>query len=284
VIGRSPFGLAPVVLLALAGCASLRAKPTIPKAAPLTAPAPEALLAAIDDRSAAVHTFRALAQMHYAGESDRIAVKEVVAVERPNRLRIEMMSAFGVALQIASDGERLCAYHRGDRTFYRGRATAANLSRFTRLDLELDDVVDLLIGLPPHREWHGRPSMRFERPEGNWRVETSLRDGGLLTLWFDPDSLLPVRAREATSTGAVRYTASYGQYDTVSGVIMPSSVRFEVPEQQARIDLRYSDVSLNSSLGAGLFSFEAPSGSKIVDLDAVGRTERPPAIALRRAP
>lgn len=279
--GRSLFGFAAVVMLALAGCASLRAKPAIPKAAPTIAPSPEALLAAIDDRSAAVRTFRALAQMHYAGESDKIAVKEVVAVERPNRLRIEMLSAFGVALQIASDGARLCAYHRGDRTFYRGRATAANLSRFTRLDLELDDVVDLLIGLPPHREWRGKPSMTFERPEGTWRVETSLRHGELLTVWFDPDSLLPVRAREATSAGAVRYTASYGQYDTISGVVIPTWVRFEVPEQQARIDLRYSDVSLNASLGAGLFSFDAPSGSKIVDLDAIGRADRPTAVSMR---
>jgi outer membrane lipoprotein-sorting protein len=281
VITRAPSGLAAVVMLALAGCASLRGQSAIPKSAPTSAPAPEALLAAIDDRSAAVRTFRALAQMHYAGQSDKIAVKEVVAVERPNRLRIEMMSAFGVALQIASDGARLCAYHRGDRTFYRGRATAANLSRFTRLDLELDDVVDLLIGFPPRREWLGKPSMTFERPDGTWRVEASLRDGGMLTVWFDPDSLLPLRAREATSAGAVRYTASYGQYDTISGVVMPAWVRFEVPEQQTRIDLRYSDVSLNVSLAAGLFSFEAPSGSKIVDLDAIGRADRATAVAMR---
>ncbi len=280
-IAHARFGLAAAAVLALAGCASLRGQPAVPRAAPTIAPSPDALLAAIDERSAAVHTFRALAQMHYAGESDRIAVKEIVAVERPNRLRIEMMSAFGVALQIASDGARLCAYHRGDRTFYSGRATAANLSRFTRLDLELGDVVDLLIGLPPHREWLGKPSMTFERPAGMWRVETSLRDGGRLTLWFDPDSLLPTRAMEATSTGAVRYTASYGQYDIVSGVLIPTSVRFEMPEQQAKIDLRYSDISLNARLAAGLFSFDAPSGSKIVDLDTVGQVDRPTTVAVR---
>ena len=278
---RSRFGLVAVAVLALGGCASLRVGPEEPRSAPTTAVSADRLLAGIDQRSAAVQTFRALAQMHYVGSSDTLAVKEVVAVERPNRLRIEMMSAFGVALQIASDGSRLCAYHRGDRTFYRGRATAENLSRFTRLDLELADVVDLLIGLPPHREWRGTPSIAFDRPQGNWRVETALGDGGSLTVWFDPDSLLPVRATETSSTGAVRYTAKYGNYGTVSGVAMPAAVRFEVPEQEAKIDLRYSDVSLNANLAAGLFSFDAPAGSKIVDLDAVGSIDPPVTLAIR---
>jgi outer membrane lipoprotein-sorting protein len=281
VIARSRFIFVAIAVLILGGCASLRVGPEEPKVEPPTPVSADALLSAIDDRSAAVQTFRALAQMHYVGSSDTLAVKEVVAVERPNRLRIEMMSAFGVALQIASDGSRLCAYHRGDRTFYRGRATAANLSRFTRLDLELGDVVDLLIGLPPHREWRGRPSIAFERPEGYWRVETSLSDGGSLTVWFDPDSLLPVRATESSATGAVRYTAKYGRYSLVSGVAMPAAVRFEVPEQETKIDLRYSEVSLNANLAAGLFTFDAPAGSKIVDLDAVSSVDRPTALAVR---
>ena len=278
---RSRFALFVAAALVVGGCTALRVEPETPRSEPTTAVSADTLLAGIDERSAAVQTFRALAQMHYVGSSDTLAVKEVVAVERPNRLRIEMMSAFGVALQIASDGSRLCAYHRGDRTFYRGRATAANLSRFTRLDLELADVVDLLIGLPPHREWRGRPSIAFDRPQGNWRVETDLGDGGSLTVWFDPDSLLPVRATETSAAGAVRYIAKYGNYSVVSGVAMPAAVRFEVPAQEAKIDLRYSDVSLNSSMNAGLFSFDAPVGSKIVDLDAVGSIESPSTLAVR---
>jgi outer membrane lipoprotein-sorting protein len=281
VSARALFGLVAVIMLALGGCASLRVEPEEPRSVPATAVSADALLAGIDERSAAVQTFRALAQMHYVGSSDTLAVKEVVAVERPNRLRIEMMSAFGVAMQIASDGSRLCAYHRGDRTFYRGRATAANLSRFTRLDLELADVVDLLIGLPPHREWRGTPSIAFDRPQGNWRVETALGDGGSLTVWFDPDSLLPVRATETSAAGAVRYIAKYGNYGLVSGVPMPAAVRFEVPAQEAKIDLRYSDVSLNATLSAGLFSFEAPDGSKIVDLDTIGSLDSPTTVVAR---
>ena len=92
---------------------------------------------------------------------------------------------------------------------------------------------------------------------------------------------MPVRATETSAAGAVRYIAKYGNYGLVSGVPMPAAVRFEVPAQEAKIDLRYSDVSLNATLSAGLFSFDAPDGSKIVDLDTVGSIDSPITLAVR---
>jgi outer membrane lipoprotein-sorting protein len=258
----------PIVAL-LAGCTVLRARPVPPRTVPPSAVSAEGLLATVDERSASLHSFRALADMHYVGPKDKLAVKEIVAVERPDRLHIEMMSAFGVALQIASDGERLSAYHRGERTYYRGKATADNLARFTRLELDLRDVADLLIGLPPGRQRVGRPSIAFEPPQGFWRVTTALVDGGSQTMWFDPDTLFALRAEEADRRGNVLYRATYASYTTVSGMSVPSEVRFEVPEQSAKIDLRYSDISLNGRLSPELFSFAPPPGAKVVDLDEV---------------
>lgn len=228
----------------------------------------------MDERAAALHSFRALADMHYVGPSDRIAVKEVVAVERPDHLRIEMMSAFGVALQIASDGDRLSAYHRGERTYYKGRATPDNLARFTHLELALGDIARLLIGLPPARQRIGRPLMAFEKPQGLWRVSTAIAGGGLQTVWFDPDTLLPVRAEETDSNGIVQYSARYASYTNVAGIDVPSEVRFEVPQQSAKIDLRYSDISLNAELSKNLFAFDPPPGARIVDLDAIDAADR----------
>jgi outer membrane lipoprotein-sorting protein len=262
--------LLPLAVVALlAGCTALRARPTPLRAAPPSAVSAEGLLGTVDDRSASLHSFRALADMHYVGPKDRLAVKEIVAVERPDRLRIEMMSAFGVALQIASDGERLSAYHRGERTYYRGKATADNLARFTRLELALRDVADLLIGLPPGRQRLGHPSIAFEPPQGLWRVTATVAEGGSQTVWFDPDTLFPVRAEESDRQGNVLYRATYASYTTVSGVAIPREVRFEVPEQSAKIDLRYSEISLNGHFPPELFSFAPPPGSKIVDLDEI---------------
>ena len=70
-------------------------------------------------------------------------------------------------------------------------------------------------------------------------------------------------------------------FQEIGAAAMPAAVRFEVPAQEAKIDLRYSDVSLNATLSAGLFSFEAPDGSKIVDLDTIGSLDSPTTVVAR---
>lgn len=262
--------IASLVAAAVIGGCAARRPPSPPRAAvPPSEVSAEALLAKLDARSKAIHSFRALAEMRYVGEREKLAVREVVVVERPDRLRIEMMSAFGVALQIASDGERVCAYHRGDQTFYHGRATIENLARFTRLELAVHDIADLLIGIPPRRERTGRPTLSFERPQGLWRVSTQLAGGDTQTLWFEPEGLLPVRASEVDSAGNTKYLATYADYTTVSNVDVPDRIRFDLPGQGAQVELRYSERTLNGESDPGLFCFDPPAGSKVVDLDAL---------------
>jgi outer membrane lipoprotein-sorting protein len=267
-----------VAAIALPSCAAVAGRPVAVPAAPPEPVSAETLLAGLDARSAAIRTFRALAEMRYVGPRDKLAAKQVVVVERPNRLRIEMMSAFGVSLQIASDGERVCAYHRGEQTYYRGRATTQNLTRFTRLDLGLPDIVDLVTGLPPHGPRIGRPTFAFEPPLALWRVTTALADHGAFTLWFDPEHLLPTRAIEVHPGGKIAYDASFADYRPSAGVEIPRTVRFALPDQETKIELKYSDVSLNVELAPGLFRFDPPPGVKIVDLDElpqVGTADRP---------
>ena len=205
--------------------------------------------------------------MRYVGPNDSLAAKQVVVAERPNRLRIEVMSAFGVSLQMASDGVRLSAYHRGEQTYYRGRATRQNLARFTRLDLALPDIVDLVMGLPPHGPRIGHPTFAFEPPLALWRVTTALADHGAFTLWFDPDRLLPTRALAVHPDGKIAYDARFADYRPASGVEIPRTVRFDLPEQDTKVELKYSDVSLNVEVSPRLFYFDPPPGAKIVDLD-----------------
>lgn len=228
------------------------------------------LLARLDARYAALRSFRALADMDYTAPRERLHVREVVVIERPDRLRIEMMSAFGVALQITSDGEQLRAYHRGERTFYSGAATARNLARFTRLELALRDITDLLVGLPPGRKRRGPAQIAFEEETDLWRVTTPLAGRGTQIVWFDHDRLLPVRTEEVDEEGNRNYLTSYGDYREVEGFIVPHEVMLEIPAQQASVVLRYADVALNEALAKTLFSFDPPPGAKTVDLDSAG--------------
>jgi outer membrane lipoprotein-sorting protein len=224
------------------------------------------LLTKLDARANSLHSFRALADMHYVSATDKLGIREVVVVERPDRLRIEMMSTFGVALQIATDGKTVRAFHRGDRVYYRGAATTENLARFTRLDLA--EIADLLVGLPPARPDARGGSLAYDRKLGQWRVSSTGPGGGDVELWFDAGDLNLARALANDSNGRRRYEANFGSYTTIDGVSVPALVRFEVPEQGAKIELRYSKISVNPALEASLFVFDAPPNTKIVDLDA----------------
>ena len=234
---------------------------------PPVAVAVDELIGKLDARSKSIRSLRALADMHYVGPNDKLGIKEVIVVERPDRLRIEMMSTFGVALQIATDGQTVFAFHRGDRVYYRGKATTENLSRFTRLDLELRDIADLLVGLPPEKPRSGRPKLAFDRSVGQWRVTLALTAGGSLDLWFGIHDLALARAVESDARGYPRYEATFAEYQLVSGISVPARVRFEIPDQQSKIELRYSKISVNPELDPSLFRFDSPPNTKIVDLD-----------------
>ncbi len=208
--------------------------------------------------------------MEYSGPTDRLHVKEVIVVERPDRLRIEMMTAFGVALQIATNGHRLCAYHRGDKTFYTGDATTANLARFTRLELGLHDIADFLAGLPPGRERRSHPTIAFEPATGLWRVTAPLAGGGTQILWFDKDRL-SVRTEEVDAEGQRRYATRYGDYRMVEGIAVPHRIGLDLSAQGATLELTLSTVTLNETLSESLFRFEAPPGAKLVNLDEAGK-------------
>ncbi|MGH7896440.1 MAG: hypothetical protein ACREQQ_00690, partial [Candidatus Binatia bacterium] len=219
---------------ALAGCVpGKRAVPTI-RPLPGPAPSPETLLRKLEERSAALRTFRALAELDYSGPKGKAHVREIVLVQRPDHLRIEMMSVFGVALQVTSDGREIHAYHRGEKTFYRGKATVENLARFTRLDLDLREIADLLVGLPPGRRRLTGTAISPDEASRSWQVSGRLPDGGELRIWFGADDLLPARAERYGDDGNQVYSALYSGYIEAAGVAIPQQIEFEAPAEQAK--------------------------------------------------
>ncbi len=232
----------------------------------------EELLGRLARHADEIRSVRAYAEMEYRGPKDKLHVNEVIVVERPDHLRIEMLSTFGVALQITTDGQMLRAYHRGDKTFYSGGATGENLARFTRLELGVRDIADLLVGLPPRRERRGPSGIAFDEEAGLWRLSSPLEGGDTLDVWLDPEDFLPKRVEEISRDGARLYTASFANHQSAGGVAVPTEIRLELPEQQAGITLRYSNVGVNQPLAASLFHFEAPEGAKRVDLDRLSES------------
>lgn len=226
------------------------------------------LRARLAARDRDLRSVRALATVRYSSARERAKLREVVVVEKPDRLRLEMLSPFGLALQIASDGTELRAWHSGEKTFYRGRVNAENLLRFTRFALDLKEIVDILRGIPPLPPTSLPADLVREEPTGLWRL--SLRGSGanLANVWFDGSSLLPVRAEEIEPDGSRRFLVEFAHYRDLGATSLPFSIVVTLPLEGATIDLLYEDVAVNVPVPPELFSFERPPGSRIVELDS----------------
>lgn len=247
--------------VALAGCSVRPAPgPPTPVAAPVDA---QAIVAADAARRAALRSLRAWARLAYQSPDESHRAKQLLVVERPDRLRLEVFSPFGAVFVLAAADGALTAYDRGASTVYRGAASADNLRRYTQMDLPVAGAVDLLLGTPPlDAAEPGIVSVDGAAIE-LWR---GTADGGARVVWYSP-ALLPQRYEEQDRDGRVRLRAAYDGYASIDGVEVATQLHIELPPSQQRIELTLSDVEVNPALGAAVFALQTPDGSAVVDLD-----------------
>jgi hypothetical protein len=125
------------------------------------------------------------------GPERRGRTAALVAFRRPDRLRIEVPGPAGARLIAVVAGGRLAAVFPGDRAFFEGAASAADLEALLGVSLAPEEVMDLLVGAPGARLRGYRAGWRDGLPR---RVHAVLPDGAALdvrVLEADLDPALP---------------------------------------------------------------------------------------------
>jgi hypothetical protein len=186
-----------VAVLLVAGCAARSTPRPADRAVGLLPEAPQ-ILAALAERRAALHSVRAMARLSYTAPDESRRAKQLVVVERPDRLRFEILSPFGALFVLTAADGSLAAWARDESTVYRGTASAENLQRYAQVDLPVATAVDLLLGTPPLGDDPGS----VVSVDGD-AIELWQERGALVQVaWFSPPS-----SRCATSS-AIRTVAS----------------------------------------------------------------------------
>lgn len=247
-IGRA--GIWIVAVLLLGGCA-LRA-PRILR--PVGA---GELLDGLAARRAAVTTLRARARLR-SGLSG-LWTREAIVVRRPDGVRIDVLSPFGLALAIGVRGDLLWAYPPARGTRYEGTASPANLVRFLGAPVEVGDVVDLLCGVPPARTPVGRASVVTTR-DGEYRLTVPL-ERGEQTIWFAGEAPVARRAEETRDGRAVFHAAFDDYRDGFPHVVDVATA--DGPGAR----LTYDAVELNIAIASDVFA--PPPAPRVLPLDAV---------------
>jgi outer membrane biogenesis lipoprotein LolB len=251
--------------LLLGGCAT-RAAPRPGSAAIGALPAAQRIFDALAQRRAAVRSVRAMARLSYTSPDESRKAKQLLIAERPDRLRLEILSPFGTMFVLTTADGTLAAWTRDESTVYRGAASAENLQRYTQVDLPIATAVDLLLGTPPLRT---DPDSVVSADDS--AIELWQQTGSVVRVGWFSAALQPLRYEQRDPGGRVLLRATFDQFADLDGGQVPTALGIELPLEQRHIDIALSEPEVNPVLPATVFALETPAGSKEVDLDQVAQ-------------
>lgn len=170
----------------------------------------------------------------------RIWTRQAMLVRRPSAIRIDVLSPFGLALALGTEGKTLWAFPPQQRVRYEGPASPANFARLLGTPLGVGDLVDVLLGVPPARQTIGEPELARD---GEEYVLTLRYRGGSQIVRFAADTLQMTHVEERRD-GAAPLQVTFGDYrdgfaralDLVGEKGVTASIAFDDVEPNAAID------------------------------------------------
>jgi hypothetical protein len=203
------------------------------------------------------------ARLRVEAPGQRGTASAFVAAERPDRLHIEVLDFFGnPAAVLVTSGGQLAIYDRRARTFYRGKATGANVARLVPLPLPPERLVALLLGAPP---LIGVPDPVL--PGGGY-VTLQLNDPPRATVLRVGPRAVIERVTYKGDPGVPDHEVRYRSFLDLTAGRLPTEVAITAESAGVRIELAWKEGDLTAPIEASLFRMEPPAGARVVDLDA----------------
>ncbi len=245
----------PIVALALLATACRTIAPVVPL--PEGDPRPAALVAGWAAIAAERRSLFARAKLAVDGPA-RVRVHQILAVERPDRLRVEIQGFLDQTVAVlVSDGARYGVFRADTRAFEAGPVDGDLLWREIRIALTPDQAVELLLGIPPTLP-AASPGRGFDLGEGRIRVDLVNAAGVVQrSLEFDAQARLRgLTVRDAA--GALAWRARYEGYRSVAGQPFAHEITLDVTDGETHAEITLRDVDLNPSLPPDIFRLRGP--------------------------
>jgi hypothetical protein len=240
-----------VLGLALAfACATGR----LPAPTPLPAgdPRPAALFASVTHDASMRRSLRGVARLAIDGPAGAGRAKQILVLERPARLRVEVLGLLDQTLAVlVTDGARYRLVRSQDRSIETGVVYDALLRDVAGIALTPEQAVGVLLGAPL------APGARLERaaqlPDAGMRLEVR-RDGALEREQLDCDAAGNVQRWALLGAGGeVLLEAVYGDRRTLGGVAFANEVELRDLRTDASVRIAWTRVELDPVLAPELF-------------------------------
>jgi hypothetical protein len=214
----------------------------------------EELVGNIQARRTSLTSLRA--RMRLRSGLARMWTRQAILVQRPSAIRIDVLSPFGLALALGTEGRTLWAFPPQQRVRYEGPASPANLARLLGTPLGVGDLVDVLLGVPPTRQAIAPPTL--ERDGGEYVLTIPYR-GGSQVVRFTTDTLQMTRVEERRD-GAAPMHVTFGDYQ--DGFARALDL---VAENGATASIAFDEVERNAAIDAAVF--EPPAAPRVLPLE-----------------
>lgn len=198
-------------------------------------------------------SIKAEARVTQWGRHGRVRGTVWMLLERPGRVRFDVMSQLGPAAVLTSDGESFQLTDLREGSFLYGPTCPQNLARLLGISVDAVDVLKLLTGDTPLIE---ATEQHIECRGGRYVVTLVGDDGQTQVLSFSvdeadreaPPDQQRLTLRRSTvwgPNGARRWEATYDGYVQVDGYDFPTEVRFVDEVNDADTSVRVKSISLN---------------------------------------
>lgn len=246
------------LLLSLSAC-----RAPVPTWRPLSAddPRPARLLSAWREMAASRHALRGRARLSVdaRGGDVKLRGQQVVVLERPARLRVEIQGLLGQTVAVlVTDGERYELFRADDRSYQTGVVHPDLLWQQAWLALAPEEAVELLLGAPapgaglvPGPAWSDREGdVRFDLVDAEGRPRQRARFDALSRL-RQLDQLRP--------DGSLAWHAEFDDYADVAGRPFAHRVSVDVPDGDSRAEIELRDVQLDPDIAPEVFRLRTPA-------------------------
>jgi outer membrane lipoprotein-sorting protein len=241
-----------LLVLFLSGCSL---KPQVPP--PVVAE--ELLLAALEEQQQQFSSLRGMAKIEISTAGDTSRTSQLILAAKPDRFRAEVLQILGPPLlSLAIDGTDMAVSIPSRRQFYQGPASSENLRRFTRVPLEIDELVHLLL--------HQVPLINYRqiRSEPGPKLILDDADGYHQHLEFDSQLRL-IGATYLDSWRRPWLIVKYSDFD-LAGNGFPHRLEVSMPQLEVNARVVLSELEVNPLLAENKFRLSVPAGVPVQPL------------------
>jgi hypothetical protein len=245
-----------LLALLVAGC-----RTPVALGPPLSAddPRPRAWVERLAAEAESLRSLRGRARVSIDGSRGAAFARQLLIVERPARLRLEILGMLGQRVAVlATDGVRYDLYRAELPGIETGDVHEEILWEAAGLPLTAEEAVRLALGTPIGKSARIDSALELGG-EGGIRVDLEgSPDAARVTLEFAAEGQLARYVRR-TVAGTAVLDARYGDYRDVDGRSFAHRIEVEFPAADTHAQILFQSVELNVELPERLFRLELPA-------------------------